>query len=261
MTANTTRTDGFERDVNINAATVTTTVLLVDDDGDFASLVADYLEEHHSFEVRTETDAETALDRLAESDDISCVISDYAMPGMDGLSFLDAVKSRYSDLPFILFAGQGSEEVASKAIRLGADDYLEKDTGETRYELLATRITNCVTIARQQQKLQDLYAAIEHAGHAMLVTDVDGTITYANPTMENISGYTIDELKGKTPALFKSGEHDREFYQELWETILDGKVWQGEVINEHKSGHQYVVDQTISPITENGALLNSDLFS
>ena len=254
MTANTTRTDGFERDVNINAATVTTTVLLVDDDGDFASLVADYLEEHHSFEVRTETDAETALDRLAESDDISCVISDYAMPGMDGLSFLDAVKSRYSDLPFILFAGQGSEEVASKAIRLGADDYLEKDTGETRYELLATRITNCVTIARQQQKLQDLYAAIEHAGHAMLVTDVDGTITYANPTMENISGYSIDELKGKTPALFKSGEHDREFYQELWETILDGKVWQGEVINEHKSGHQYVVDQTISPITENGKI-------
>ena len=254
MIPNTTRTDGFEWDLNINAATVTTTALLVDDDGDFASLVADYLEEQHSLEVRTETDAETALEKLKHADDISCVISDYAMPNMDGLSFLEAVKSRYPDLPFILFAGQGSEEVASKAIRLGADDYLEKDTGETRYELLATRISNCVTIARQQQKLQDLHAAIEHAGHAMLVTDVDGTITYANPTMEDISGYSIDELEGETPALFKSGEHDRAFYQELWETILDGDVWQGEVINEHKNGHQYVIDQTISPITQNGKI-------
>ena len=250
MTANTSRTDGFEWDVDTDTAAVTTTVLFVDDDGDFASLVADYLEEQHNFEVRTETDAETALDRLEAADDISCVISDYAMPGMDGLSFLDAVKSHYSDLPFILFAGQGSEEVASRAIRLGADDYLEKDTGETRYELLATRITNCVTIARQQQKLQDLHAAIEHAGHAMLVTDTDGTITYANPTMEDISGYDLSELRGATPAILKSGEHDDEFYRTLWKTILDGEVWEGEVINECKDGEQYVIDQTISPITE-----------
>ena len=48
----------------------------------------------------------------------------------------------------------------------------------------------------------------------------------------------------------KSGEHDERFYAELWETILDGETWHGRVINERKSGEQYVVDQTIAPITD-----------
>jgi PAS domain S-box-containing protein len=249
MRANTSRVDRRVRDVNSDTTEFAPTVLLVDDD-EFASRVADYLEAEHGFDVLTETDADVALDRLTEASNVSCVVSDYAVPGMDGLDFLDAVKSRFANLPFVLFTGQGSEKIASEAIRLGADDYLEKGTGETRYELLATRILNCTTISRQQQRLEDLHAAIEHAGHAVLVTDTDGTIVYANPTMEAVSGYGYDELKGATPALLKSGEHDEAFYRELWGTILDGEVWDGEVINERKNGEQYVLDQTISPITE-----------
>ena len=252
MTANTNQIDWAAQDLQIGSDSIVTTVLFVDDDEDFAPLVAQYLEREHGFDVRTESSAEAALERLDADPEISCVVSDYAMPGMDGLEFLDAAKSRHPELPFILFAGQGSEEVASRAIRLGADDYLEKDTGDTRYELLATRIDNCVTIARQQQKLQDIYAAIENAGHAMVVTDADGVITYANPTMERISGYDLSELKGSTPALLKSGVHGEEFYQTLWETITDGEVWEGEVVNERKDGERYVIDQTISPITEDG---------
>ncbi|WP_336327552.1 hybrid sensor histidine kinase/response regulator [Halovenus sp. HT40] len=252
MTANTNQIDWTAQDLQIGTDSIVTTVLFVDDDEDFAPLVARYLEREHGFDVKTEASAEAALERLDADPEISCVVSDYAMPGMDGLEFLDVAKSRHPELPFILFAGQGSEEVASQAIRLGADDYLEKDTGDTRYELLATRIDNCVTIARQQQKLQDIYAAIENAGHAMVVTDADGTITYANPTMEQISGYEVSELKGATPALLKSGVHGEEFYQRLWETITDGEVWEGEVVNEQKGGERYVIDQTISPITEDG---------
>lgn len=232
---------------DIAAESATTTVLLVDDDREFGTLVADYLRTEHDLEVRVETSPETALETLEESP-VSCVVSDYAMPTMDGLEFLDAIKTDFPDLPFVMFAGQGSEQVASQAIQLGADDYLEKDTGKHRYELLATRIKNCVTIARQQQELQDIYTAIEQAGHAMLVTDRDGTITYANPRMEEVSGYAIDELRGNTPAMLQSGDHNDEFYADIWETILDGDVWEGEVVNEHKNGHQYIIDQTISPI-------------
>lgn len=232
----------------------TVTVLLVDDDGNFASPVAEYLAREHGFDVTTETSPRAALDRLSRDQSINCVVSADAMPGMDELEFLELVKSRFPDLPFVLFAGRGSEQVASRALQLGADDYLEKDTSETRYELLANRIDNCVTITRQQQKLQDIYAAIEHSGHAMFVTEADGTITYANPTMEAVSGYSFEELRGETPAILESGEHNQEFYRDLWGTILSGDVWEGEIINEHKNGHQYVIDQTISPITNDGTI-------
>ena len=254
MMSQRTQLEADVQSVDIGSAETTITVLFVEDDDAFADIVATYLEREFGFEVYTETSAKDALGRLDSESKISCVVSDYAMPEMDGLEFLEAVKGRYPDLPFVMFAGQGSEEVASRAIQLGADDYLEKDTGETRYELLATRINSCVTIARQQQKLQDLYTAMEHAGHAILVTDADGTITYANPTMESISGYSLAELRGQTPAVLGSEKQDEEFYEDLWEIILDGEVWTGEIVNQRKDGQEYVIDQTISPITEEGEI-------
>ncbi|MWV39509.1 PAS domain S-box protein [Natrialba sp. INN-245] len=228
----------------------TPTVLLVDDDEAFIQLVADYLEDEHGFETVTVTRPTAALDHLEDDESVDCVVSDYQMPEADGLAFLEMITDAYPSLPFVMFAGQGSEAVASRAIRQGADDYLQKDTGDARYDLLANRIRHCVTIARQRRQLDELYDAIEDAGHAIFVTDDTGEITYANPTMSDLSGYEKSELLGETPAILNSGEHDDAFYEELWETIRNGDVWHGEVINERKDGTQYVIDQTISPITD-----------
>ena len=238
-----------EKLTEISSVETTSSVLFVDDDKAFATRVSDYLEQTRGFEVRVETSIEGALNRLERDEPFNCVVSGYGLSGQDGREFLQACKERFPDLPFVLLAGEDTEQDASHALGLGVDDYLETDTSESSYELLGSRIDSCVTIHRQQQSLQDLHAAMEHAGHAILVTDADGTITYANHSMEEISGYSLEELRGRTPAVLKSGEHGDAFYQSLWETILDGNVWQGEMINEHKSGHRYVVDQTISPIT------------
>ena len=225
------------------------TVLLVDDNDAFADLVSSYLEREHGFEVHTKTNGQAVLDHLESTGGVDCVVSDYEMPGIDGLELLKTVKSEYAKLPFVMFAKQGSEELAGQAIQHGADDYLQKDTGETRYELLATRIRSCVTIVRQQRRLHQLHTAIENAGHAMFLTDQTGTITYANPIMEQVSGYESEELIGETPAILNSGEHGRAFYADLWGTITSGDTWTGEVVNERKDGSRYVIDQTISPIT------------
>ncbi|MEF8778275.1 MAG: PAS domain S-box protein, partial [Natronomonas sp.] len=84
------------------------------------------------------------------------------------------------------------------------------------------------------------------------ITDTDGTIEYVNPSFTEITGYAPEEAIGRTPAILKSGEHDREFYADLWETILDGEMWENEVINRRKNGELYVADQTIAPIFVGG---------
>lgn len=119
-------------------------VLHVDDESGFAELVADFLKrESNRIEVVSETAATEGLDRL-EAEAIDCIVSDFDMPGMDGIDFLAAVRERYPELPFILFTGKGSEEVASEAIAKGATDYLQKGSGTEQYELLANRIANAV---------------------------------------------------------------------------------------------------------------------
>lgn len=131
-------------------------VLHVDDEPDFLDVAAEMLEQQSSkFNVVTETNGTEALDRLAASD-IDCIVSDYRMPQQDGIELLEAVRESYSDMPFILFTGEGNEEVASDAIAAGATDYLRKGHRTERYELLANRIKNAVEQYRTSQRAAEL---------------------------------------------------------------------------------------------------------
>ena len=129
-------------------------VLHVDDDPSYGELVADYLErEDERFVVETADGAAEGLERI-ERGRPDCVVSDYEMPGTDGIEFLSSVRESYPDLPFVLFTGKGSEEVASEAISAGATDYLQKQPGSDRYELLANRLLNAVEQHRSRRELE-----------------------------------------------------------------------------------------------------------
>lgn len=103
---------------------------------------------------------------------------------------------------------------------------------------------------RVTDRLRGFRKAVEHAGHAIFLTDTDGTIEYANPAVEDVTGYEPADVVGKDPSLWKSGEHDDQFYADLWEQITSGSVWDGEIINRRKSGDLCWVDMTIAPITD-----------
>ncbi|MEF8821268.1 MAG: bacterio-opsin activator domain-containing protein [Halovenus sp.] len=104
------------------------------------------------------------------------------------------------------------------------------------------------------ERLRGFRKAIEHAGHAIFLTDPDGTIEYANPAVETVTGYEPEEVVGENPRLWQSGTHSEDFYAELWEQIESGSVWEGELTNRHKSGELCWVDTTIAPITEDGTV-------
>lgn len=128
-------------------------VLHVDDEPDFAEMTAEFLErDDDRVTVETAYSGADGLDRLTSA--VDCVISDYEMPGMSGLEFLEVVREEQPDLPFILFTGKGSEEVAGEALTLGATDYLQKGVGTDQYELLANRVERSVGQFRAERELE-----------------------------------------------------------------------------------------------------------
>lgn len=97
-------------------------------------------------------------------------------------------------------------------------------------------------------KLASLSVAVEQTADNIVVTDKNGLIEYVNPAFETTTGYSREEVLGKTPALLKSGQHKPVFYQELWETILAGRTYRGIITNKKKNGELYYADQTITPL-------------
>jgi PAS domain S-box-containing protein len=129
-------------------------VLHVDDDATFVDVAATLLErEDERLAVTTATSAREGLDRLAETA-FDCIVSDYDMPGRTGIEFLEAVRDVDPDVPFILFTGKGSEDIASDAISAGVSDYLRKGAGDERYRLLANRIENLVDRSHAERRLE-----------------------------------------------------------------------------------------------------------
>lgn len=101
---------------------------------------------------------------------------------------------------------------------------------------------------RLEIELARLTTAVSQSANIIVMTDVDGTISYVNRAFEIKTGYSFEEVLGKNPRLLKSGEHSREFYQGLWATIKSGGVWRGQFKNRKKDGSFYWEDVLITPV-------------
>jgi PAS domain S-box-containing protein len=135
--------------------TDTISVLHIDDEPSFSDMVATFLErEDDRITVQTAISPEKGLDVLANSS-LDCIVSDYEMPQLNGLEVLNEVRETRPDLPFILYTGKGSEEIASEAVSAGVTDYLQKDSGTSQYTVLAHRIVNAVEQYHAQRELDE----------------------------------------------------------------------------------------------------------
>jgi len=176
-------------------------VLHVDDNEQILDLTSTYLErKSEAISIVSETDPSNALGTIDE-EWIDCIVSDFDMPQMDGLKFLEAVRAEHPDLPFILFTGKGSEEIASEAISAGVTDYLQKGMSNDQYSLLANRIENIVqkrNAEREIQETRERFAKlVKYATDAIAVVSPDGRWSYLSPSTERILGYGPDELIGE----------------------------------------------------------------
>jgi PAS domain S-box-containing protein len=113
------------------------------------------------------------------------------------------------------------------------------------YHLNAVDITN---LKHTEHTIQQLSQAVEQSPVSIVITDTNGALQYANRKHLDLTGYTLDELIGKTQAVLKSGNTLNATYQDLWQTILNGDVWHGEFLNKKKNGDLFWELADISPI-------------
>lgn len=92
--------------------------------------------------------------------------------------------------------------------------------------------------------------ALNAIEEAIFITDIHGTIQDVNPAFERLTGYSRAEVMGQNPRLLKSGLHDVKHYQEMWDVLLRGEVWQGSLFNKRKDGALYLIEQTVAPVRD-----------
>jgi len=93
-------------------------------------------------------------------------------------------------------------------------------------------------------------AALQSAANAIVITDRNGKIISVNQAFSKLTGYMQEEVIGKKTNILKSGTQSISFYENLWETILSGQVWKGEIENKRKDGSHYTEEMTITPVRQ-----------
>ncbi len=116
--------------------------------------------------------------------------------------------------------------------------------------LRVTALRDITLRKKAESEIRKLSTAVEQSANLIIITDIEGTIEYANEMLYRTTGYTKEEVIGKTPRILKSGKQDNLFYENLWKTILTGNVWKGEICNRKKNGELYWESTSITPIID-----------
>jgi PAS domain S-box-containing protein len=178
-------------------------VLYVDDEPTLLELTRLFLERSGEFNVDTAVSAREAISRLADRR-YDAIISDYQMPEMNGIEFLQQVRKAGNMIPFIIFTGKGREEVVIEAINAGADSYIQKGGNpRAQFAELAQKILQGVRRMRAERALKEAearYRAIfQNMSDIIRILGPDGRIVYDSPSTSRILGYPPGALIGKDP--------------------------------------------------------------
>ncbi len=195
-------------------------VLYVDDEPDLLEIGKLFLEQSGQFNVDVISSAPAALE-LMNTKNYYAIISDYQMPGMDGIEFLKTVRTSGNTIPFILFTGRGREDIVIRALNEGADYYLQKG-GEpvSQFAELAHKIRLAVQRRSSEASVRALERReadiINFLPDATLAIDMEGTVIAWNLAMEEMTGVKPSRILGKG-----NYEYAIAFYNERRPMLVD----------------------------------------
>ena len=232
-------------------------ILVVDDDEALTNIYRLSLE-GAGMQVMVVNDPMQALPQLKVFEP-ELILMDINMPACDGMELASIIRQfeEYNSTPIIFLTTEWRTEKKLAAMSLGSDDFLTKPimpwhlVASVKSRVKRARIlkNGSLEIQKSLHDLENLKVGLNH--HAIVsMADASGKITYVNEKFCKISGYSEDELLGQNHRIVKSGFHSKEFFDDLWHTISNGKVWQGEINNRNKNGCSYWVATTIVPFLD-----------
>ncbi|HOV14977.1 MAG TPA: PAS domain S-box protein [Spirochaetota bacterium] len=182
---------------------------------------------------------------LQESFDV--ILADYIVNGGTAFDILNLER----DEPLIIITALGNEEIAAKALKSGAYEYLIKDDKNNFLKILPQTIENAIKHKALEENIFMLSQAVEQGPAIIVITDVNGKIKYANNRFYDFTGYSKDEVLGQNPGFLRSGVMPNVEYKRLWQTVLKGDEWKGEFYNKKKNGEFFWEYASIKPIKNN----------
>lgn len=232
--------------------------LIVEDNQDDALLLVDSLESGGYAVEWLRVDSETGL-RHAMAQNWDIVLSDYSMPGFSGTHALQIYRTQESDAPFIFVSGTIGEDAAVAAIKAGAQDYVMKGNTKRLLPTVARELRDAQLKKERRQTnlmLQKMSQAINQTTDSVFITDREGYIEYVNPAFEKLTGYSLDEVRGKKPDYFYAHKNsasqtdgDSAAIPKFWLTVQAPENY-STFSNRKKDGSIYFEERVITAVKD-----------
>ncbi len=233
-----------------------TNILIIDDNPKNIQLAANVLKTTGLFNIIFATSGEAGIQQL-EKKEYALILLDINMPGLNGYQTADLIREnpKTSNIPIIFLSANANAEDINKGFEHGGQDYITKPFQQLE---LIHRVKTHVELYLAKKELQtevdESHVLLEQYKEAIDVsslvskTDTNGVITYVNEPFCKISQYSKEELLGKSHRIIRHPDEPKETFRNMWNTIMNKKIWKGTIQNRAKDGTAYFVEATIIPI-------------